>query len=91
MIAKGMRKVRKKLPKDLALYLARHTFATDMLDRTGNLALVQKILGNESILTTQRICIPNSRMWHCSSINATLRMQMRIYGTVGRKPRQTSS
>jgi integrase len=55
-IGKGMMEVRKKLalPKDLVLYPARHTFATDMLDKTGNLALVQKMLGHESILTTQR-------------------------------------
>ena len=33
---------------------ARHSFATDMPDRTGNLALVQRIMGHESIMTTQR-------------------------------------
>ena len=55
-----MRNVRKKLklPKDLALYSARLTFATGMLDRTGNLALVQKMLGHESMLTTQRYLHP---------------------------------
>lgn len=59
-IAKGMKIVREKmnLPKDLVLYSARHTFATDMLDRTGNLALVQKMMGHESILTTQRYLHP---------------------------------
>jgi len=58
--AKPYTKLRKHLglPEDLVLYTARHTFATDMLDKTGNLALVQKILGHESITTTQRYLHP---------------------------------
>ena len=34
-----------KLPKELVLYSARHSFATDLLDRTGNLKLVVDVLG----------------------------------------------
>jgi site-specific recombinase XerD len=55
-IAKQFSMVRRALDlsQDLVLYSARHTFATDMLDKTGNLSLVQKMLGHESITTTQR-------------------------------------
>jgi site-specific recombinase XerD len=45
--------------EDLVLYSAGHTFATDMLDKTGNLSLVQKMLGHESITTTSATCILN--------------------------------
>jgi integrase len=59
-IAKQFSMVRKalSLPKDLVLYSARHTFAADMHDKTGNLSLVQKMLGHESITTTQRYLHP---------------------------------
>jgi site-specific recombinase XerD len=46
------------LPKDIVLYSARHSFATDMLDKTGNLVLVQRLLGHESVTTTQKYLHP---------------------------------
>jgi site-specific recombinase XerD len=46
------------LPDSLVLYSARHSFATDLLDRTGNLILVQKVLGHESSHTTGRYVHP---------------------------------
>lgn len=46
------------MPEDLVWYSARHTFAADMLDKSKNLVLVQKLLGHESIATTQRYLHP---------------------------------
>ena len=59
-IAKQFGNVRKaaKIPKGLVLYSARHSFATDMLDRTGNIVLVGKMLGHRSVTTTQRYLHP---------------------------------
>ena len=48
------------LPKEIVLYSARHSFATDMLDRTGNLILVQRLLGHESVTTTQKLPAPGN-------------------------------
>lgn len=42
------------LPKDLVLYSARHTFATDVTEATGNLTKTQKALGHRSLRTTAR-------------------------------------
>lgn len=47
-----------KLPKELVLYSARHSFATDLLDRSGNLMLVKEVLGHESVITTQKYLHP---------------------------------
>lgn len=59
-IEKPFRMVRKaaKLPKELVLYSARHSFATDLLDRTGNIKLVSDVLGHESVTTTQKYLHP---------------------------------
>lgn len=59
-IEKPFRKARKdaKLPKELVIYSARHSFATDLLDRTGNLKLVMDVLGHESVTTTQKYLHP---------------------------------
>jgi integrase len=80
------------LPDDLVLYSARHSFATDLRDRTGNLILVQKVLGHESPHTTQRYVHPElkgSPRWLISATantqNATANTQNRygtVYGTV---------
>lgn len=42
----------------MVLYSARHSFATDMLDRTGNIVLVGKMLGHRSVTTMQRYLHP---------------------------------
>ena len=59
-IEKPFRKAREDagLPKELVLYSARHSFATDLLDRTGNLKLVMDVLGHESVTTTQKYLHP---------------------------------
>ena len=59
-VEKPFRKARKdaKLPKELVLYSARHSFATDLLDQTGNIKLVSDVLGHESVTTTQKYLHP---------------------------------
>jgi integrase len=42
------------IPKDVVLYSARHTFATDLTEATGNLVKTQKALGHTSLSTTAR-------------------------------------
>jgi integrase len=60
-IEKPFRNLRKKLKldKDLVLYSGRHTFATDILDRTGNIKLVGDLLGHASPVTTARYLHPS--------------------------------
>jgi integrase len=57
---KPFRKTRKeaKLPEDLVLYSARHSFATDLLDRTANLKLVADVLGHGSTGITGKYLHP---------------------------------
>lgn len=43
---------KKKLGKDVHPHMLRHTFATDLLENSGNIRLVQKALGHSSLLTT---------------------------------------
>jgi integrase len=47
------------LPADLVLYCGRHTFATDLLDATKNLKLVQDTLGHADIRTTMKYLHPS--------------------------------
>ena len=42
------------LPSSLKLYSCRHTFATDALERTGNLAALMKLLGHSDAQTAMR-------------------------------------
>jgi integrase len=55
-IEKPFRNAREKagLPSELVLYSARHSFATDLLDQTGNIKLVSDVLGHEGVVTTQK-------------------------------------
>ena len=60
-IERPFRKAREaaKLPKEPVLYSARHSFATDLLDQTGNLKLVVDVLGHESASATQKHLYPS--------------------------------
>ncbi len=42
----------KKINKRVYPHMLRHTFATDLLEKSGNIRLVQKALGHSSLLTT---------------------------------------
>ena len=48
------------LPKEVVLYSARHTFATDLLAFTGNTAHLKKVMGHSSLGTTERYLHPNT-------------------------------
>lgn len=47
-------KKKEGLSDDLVLYSARHTFATDLTEATGNLSKTQKALGHTALSTTAR-------------------------------------
>jgi integrase len=59
-IEKPFRKARKDagLPDQLVLYSARHSFAADLLDRTGNIKLVADVLGHGSTAITGKYLHP---------------------------------
>jgi integrase len=55
-ISSRFSKFKKKVgfPEELVLYSARHTFATDVTESTGDITKTQKILGHTSLRTTSR-------------------------------------
>ena len=58
LTAQGLQRIWKRaiskasLPRELSIHAARHTLATTLLRKTGNLRLVQKALGHSSPVTT---------------------------------------
>jgi site-specific recombinase XerD len=52
-VAKAFEQAREaaKLPKEIVLYSARHTFATKVMGATGDLSLVMRALGHSSAQT----------------------------------------
>ncbi|MHB8390373.1 MAG: tyrosine-type recombinase/integrase [Acidobacteriaceae bacterium] len=46
-------------PKELKLYCARHTFATDIMAETGNVFLLQKLMGHNDVRTLGRYQHPS--------------------------------
>jgi integrase len=49
-----------RVPEDLVLYCARHTFATDMLAEGMNVAAVKELMGHESLTTTMKYLHPDT-------------------------------
>jgi integrase len=62
-LSKEFRRVRDllALPKDFVLYTARHSFATGLLDMTGNIKLVADTLGHADTKITATYLHPSSR------------------------------
>lgn len=63
-VAKQWRKMREglKLPKELVLYSARHSFGTHILNQTGNTAVTMKVMGHKDVRTTMRYQHPDMDM-----------------------------
>ena len=57
------------LPKGLSIHSARHTMATMMITKTGNLRLVQKQLGHASPVTTATMYADCPFEFHQDSLN----------------------
>lgn len=59
-MSKAFRQARRAagLPQDLVLYSARHDYGTEGYRRTGNLALVMKVMGHKDTKTTMRYQLP---------------------------------
>jgi integrase len=59
--AKQFTKLRKLvgIPEDIVFYSARHTFGTDIMEQTGNINLVQEVMGHDNVTTTQRYLHPD--------------------------------
>lgn len=59
-IGDNFRQLRRRLglPESLVLYCARHTFATDFMDETGDITKTSKTLGHTKIGTTSRYVHP---------------------------------
>jgi integrase len=55
-VAKQFRDARQEagLPSSLELYCARHAFGTVIYERTGNLAMVMKVMGHTDAKTAMR-------------------------------------
>lgn len=49
-----------RIPDDLKLYCARHTFATDMLAEGMNVAEVKELMGHDSLTTTMKYLHPDT-------------------------------
>ncbi len=63
-VEKPFREARKEamLPDDVVLYSSPHSFATDLLARTGNLKLVSNVLGHGSVAATGKYIHPSLKM-----------------------------